>query len=355
MKNDIYTLLNEIDHQPDFYETMSVSMADRKKWKKDFSRRKPAGTVPSGKRIRYAAAAAGLLLLAGAVSPVGQLVYAQAKAALYNISELLGSKKDLEPYRTVIGRSVTRKGITVTLNDVILDEEAVVFSVTATAPEALTTSEAEAEYLVYPYVYINGKMASAAGSGVSSKADDYNMVYCGQLEVPNVDLSDEMNIAMYFNVKGNNFDFLFSASAEELMADTTTIPLNQTFLLPDQTSVTFTKYTSNSLTQRIYFKTSGEHMDYDVTLSGTDDLGNEVEFSMGYYENGIGRLEVSAIDDGCVKDEASRLTLTAYAGRMQEENGGINEKREAMVSDSAESGQAGSGREKGSDFVISLK
>ena len=120
MNEQIYTLLNEIDNQPDSYEIPQVSDLEMKKWKKQFSSRR----VSRRSRKKYVAAAAIVCILGGSLlfPPAQFIAYAGMKTVTYNLSQLLGIQKDLSPYRTMVGKSISKDGYTVTLNDVVLDE-----------------------------------------------------------------------------------------------------------------------------------------------------------------------------------------------------------------------------------------
>ena len=121
MKEQIYTLLNEMDNQADSYESSQVSELELKKWKKQFSVRHTRRRSP----VKYVAAAAVAVCIMGTTlffPPTQTLVYAGMKSVTYNLSQLLGIQKDLSPYRTVVGGTISKDGFTVTLNDVVLDE-----------------------------------------------------------------------------------------------------------------------------------------------------------------------------------------------------------------------------------------
>ena len=45
-----------------------------------------------------------------------------------SLSTLLGTKEDLSPYSTVVGKSISKNGITITLNEVILDGHSLIIS-----------------------------------------------------------------------------------------------------------------------------------------------------------------------------------------------------------------------------------
>lgn len=321
MRESVYDLLNEMDHQPKEYEVSNVSAIDVKKWKKAFASRRR----PSSKRwTRYAAAAAVLCaVMAGtAVGPLRYSVYAGVKAVVYDLSQALGISKDLEPYKTVVGSTISKEGYSVTLNEVVLDEESMHIAYTLTVPEKMETTEAEMSYHDDMAVYINGRMVSLAGSGGTVKVDDYTLASDWKQELPDIDTARDIDMEIQYSVNGEKIGtFSFTASGEELALDTLTVPLDETVTLPDGSKVTFERYTSNAMGQSIYFTKTSDSYDYDLVLKGEDDLGNSVEFFVRHSEQKEGRMEVQAIDNGYVSDQASAITLTPYAVEMPETSG----------------------------------
>lgn len=321
MKDSVYEFLNDMDNEPGNYQVSDVSGADVRRWKKAFARKKhPA----SGKWGKYAAAAAVFcLVIAGtAVGPVRQSVYAGMKVVTYNLAQMMGISKDLEPYKTVVGTTVSKHGYSVTLNEVVLDEESMYVTYTLTVPEKMETVEDEMSYHEYMDIYINGRMASLARSGGTIKADDYNLVSDCKIEIPDIDTAQNLDLEMRYSVNGEEIgEFNFTASGEELALDTLTVPVDETAVLPDGSRVTFEKYTSNAMGQCIYFTKTSKDYDYDLKLKGEDNLGNPVEFTVRYSEQNQGRMEVETIDNGFVNDEAESVTLTPYAVKMPEISG----------------------------------
>lgn len=339
MNKSVYDMLNEMDNQPGTGVSFEADPAEVRGWMKEFGKQKRRA---GGKRAgagdkyksaphrwgKYAAAAAllGLVAVAGGVfTPAGQFVYAGVKTVTYDLSELLGISKDLEPYRTVVGKSVSDNGYTVTLNDVVLDEGRLYISNTVTVPERMESDEALMDYTESVTVFINGRMVSLAASGGSGRADDYNIVSDWTVEVPDVDTAKELDMEIRYSVNGDDVGaFEFTASGEELALDTLTIPLDETVTLPDGSEVRFTRYTSNAMGQNIYFEKTSADYSYDLRLEGEDDLGNPVAFFARYSQKTEGRMEVETIDNGYISDEAQSLTLTPYAVKMPEGDGKMN-------------------------------
>lgn len=328
MKDDIYTLLNEMDNSPDSYQDTIPAREELKKWKKAFANK----TSSSRKWSKYAAAAAICLCILGtALGPTRHIVYAQVKAVTYDLAQLLGIQKNLTPYQTIVGQSVSKDGITVTLNDVILDGETLLVSYTTTVPDSIADPATQSDYFTDAFIFINGKSIATAASGGIEAVDEHNLVSCLEIEVPGIDFSNEQDMEIAFTTNNKKIGNLeFSVSGEELSADTETVDLNQSITLPDGTELTFTKYTSSRVNQKIYFETPSKEYNYDIMLKGEDNLGNPVEFLVRYVDSGKGRMEVSTIHNGYINENAKSLTLTPYAVKMPEKSGKISSDFQSM-------------------------
>ena len=322
MNEQIYTLLNEIDNQPDSYEIPQVTDLEMKKWKKQFSSRR----VSRRSRKKYVAAAAIVCILGGSLlfPPAQFIAYAGMKTVTYNLSQLLGIQKDLSPYRTMVGKSISKDGYTVTLNDVVLDENILYISDTFTLPQKNENFLEQGGTLADVNVFINGKMVSWGASGGTEQADDYNLVSSRRMSLDSIDASQNLDIELHYSMGGKSIgSFSFTATGKDLMASTYTVSLDTTITLPDKTAIRFYKYSSNAMGQRIYFKTSTPDTvpAYHILLKGEDNLGNPVEFSIRTIHTGIGCMEVDTLENGYVSDDAQTLTLTPYIAKMPQESG----------------------------------
>lgn len=328
MKSSVYDYLNDMDNRPDSYSFSAAEPGDVKRWKKSFDTRR-GKTGAKWRKYAAAAAALAIVAVAGSILPVGQTVYAGVKAVTYELSQMLGIEKDLDPYRTVVGKSLTKDGFTITLNEVILDRECLYISDTLTVPEAMNSPEDMMNYDTYIEVYINGRKVSNGAGGGSRQADEYNIVSDMLAEIPGVDTDGTLDVEIQYEVLGGDSafgdismgGFEFTASGQELSVNTLSVPLDQTFVLPDGETVKFTEYTSNALGQKIYYEKSAAGYSYDIELRGEDNLGNPVSFYVRAQEGTNGRMEVESIDNGYISDDASSLTLALYAVEMPKESG----------------------------------
>ena len=324
MKKSIYDLLNDIDSSPESYPAAQATQEDVKNWKKTFDKKRISSysdrkTTGKHRWRKYAAAAAAAVVLIGACSlpSVRITAYAAVKSVTYNLGQLLGISADLSPWE-----SVSKDGFTVTLNEVILDENMMYITDTLTTSEKMDTVEKQMKYTADAMVFINGKMASSGASGGIEQADDYNLVSTMEIDLPDVDTSGTVDMEIRYSVAGKEIGTIaFTSSGAELLADTVTIPLDEVITLPDGTTLSLEKYTTSEVGQKIFFTLSSEKAAYDVILKGEDNLGNPVEFITRSIHDGQGRMEVSTIDNGYVNDQAESLTLTPYAVKFPETSG----------------------------------
>lgn len=120
MKNDIYTMLNDAYINLEQYKKDDFNDIEKKNLKVKF--RKSINSKKLYKRNIAVAAAVALVLTVGILGSNAS-VYATRVSNIIgrDIGSLLGIQKNLDEYKTVVNKSVTNKGITVKLNEVILD------------------------------------------------------------------------------------------------------------------------------------------------------------------------------------------------------------------------------------------
>ena len=186
----------------------------------------------------------------------------------------------------------------------------------------------ENKSIIGVHVYINGKSVSDGASGGEKQEGDRTIVSISECDISkDVDLSQTLDFEIQFvdyDNMGKTWDFEFSSSGEELAQSTNTVELDETFTLEDGTEVYLNKMTDNALGQKIYFSTSTGECDYDLVLKGFDDCGNAVEFTLSRWSDGVGRLNISTIQNGNLSDEATELYLTPYAVKFPEQSGRLS-------------------------------
>ena len=319
MKSNIYMMLNDIDSGANEYQEDEWTELEAKRLKK-----KVLGRVhkKSRKKIAIAGVCAAATFALLAAVPFRGAVADAVEQLSYRIGDFLGIDKNLAPYEQIVNQSVTEGGITVTLNSVVLDVGELIVSTTEVYEEAIT----EGGPGLMGNVYINGVRASGGAGGGSYTSDEHTREVVMKYYLDQVDMADleqEVNFAVRFNDYEENrggWEFKFSASGEQLSADTQTIDLTYQCQLPDGSNITFTKYTSNAIGQKIFYTTDGNKNDYDMKLEGTDNLGNPVSFYVSSSNKEGGRFVIDNSAEN-LSDDAETLTLTPYAVKFPEESG----------------------------------
>lgn len=326
--NNIYGMMNEIETDITEFEGISCSDIETKKIKKRVMDK--LHTKKKGRRWTVAACAAlgaGLL----AVGPFGSQVNAGVKLASYYIGSWFG--EEVQSYEECIGEAVTKDGVTVQLNSVVLDGNELTVSTTIDVGQKAGEGEWPS---IDSTVYINGRIASYAGGGGMSQEDDRTflsmMTYSLDKDMIHENEKMDMEIVMQDSAGAHSgtWAFQFTADGAKLNADTVRIPVDQTISLPDGNEVTFTELSRNAMRDKISFRTSGDRLTYNLRLMGTDNLGNTIVFELRESHGNEGYVNVDPnypMDEGVnvISDEATELTLTPYAAEFAKESGREND------------------------------
>ncbi|HCL50621.1 MAG TPA: DUF4179 domain-containing protein [Clostridiaceae bacterium] len=324
MGKNIYDMLNEVEIDLSEYEREDFTDIEKRKIKNKFKKSIKKNNSIYKKGI--IAASIALLIIGFSVTDFGNHVWANAgtyvNTVAYGIGNFLGIEKDLDEYKTVIEQPITKEGVTIKLNEVILDNNQLIVSTTLKSDEKL--EDIFTRY--FGSVYINGKSASDGAGGGSKQIDDHTIEEVMTYNL-NGDFSGDLNIKLVFsdvmingNTKKAKYVFNFKTNGDELAKDTKAILLNNTFTLENGQNITLEKYTSNNIGQRIYFSKGSKGTDYDMVLRGHDDLGNKVEFCMSSADANSGIFKLNNID-GNLNENAKTLTLTPYAVKFPKKSG----------------------------------
>ncbi len=323
MTKNIYDLLNEVEIDLKEYAKDDFSEIERKRYKNAFRKSVKKNNILYKKGIAIASIAVLTIGLLGSNS--GGHVWTYAHTIITDVASFLGIEKSLDEYKTVVNKAITKNGVTIQLNEVVLDSDELVVSATTTANEKLR----ESGIILDHSIYVNGKRVSNGAGGAAKQLDEYTMqeVLFHDLEG---DFSGDLNIKIAFSdplinektIKGR-WVFEFKTNGDELALDTKEILLDNTFTLENGQKITLEKYTSNNLGQKIYYSKSPKGTDYDMVLRGHDDLENKVEFYVSRATANKGIFKLATID-GNLDDKAKMLTLTPYAVKFPEESGRLS-------------------------------
>lgn len=128
MKNNIYTLLNDININLDEYKKDDFNDIEKKLIKKNIRKSIKKGSKQRVRRKVIAAAAIMAILAGMSFGNTGAYAISKINLVSESISSFLGIEKNLEDYNTVIDKAVIDKGVTVKLNEVILDDNELLIS-----------------------------------------------------------------------------------------------------------------------------------------------------------------------------------------------------------------------------------
>lgn len=333
MEKDIYKILNDIDINIDEYEKEDFNDIEKKKLKNNFRKSINKRKYNKGKSIVAAALVVGVVSIGFFGTGVGAEVLGKISES---ISTSIGIQKNLDNYNTVINKQITDNGITIQLNEVILDQVQKQLIISDTISSGKLLKEYES-FDSDRSIYINNKKVRfTSGSGGSRNLDDYTTqtVYeydLGYLD--DIDLSGELDIKIAYskvminheNSQRGKWEFEFKANGDQLKIDTKEINLNNSFTLENGEKIILEKYTSNALGQNIICKVENfnKKESYNIMLKGTDDLGNEVIFDLIRGSKYSMVLRYDNIKRN-LDDNAKELILTPYAVKFPENSGKLS-------------------------------
>lgn len=313
MGKNIYDMLNDTTIDINELSRENFNDLERKTFIKTF---KKSINKNTNKKRKIALVASFMFFGVGLSSEV----LADIQLKIFDIGYYLSINKNLDDYKTIINNLITKNGITIQLNEVIIDNDEVIVSSTIKSDFKVS------EMGVVPLgdVYINGKMLSYSSGGTGMVIDDYTYesisIYHLDKEVPSEDFAIKVN---YPSVISNGdeitgpWNFEFIANGEQLSIDTLESNINYNFTLSNNQKIILTKYTSNDIGQKIYYSTENKTENYQLELRGMDDLGNKINFCSSYENSENGVLKPYSQ----ISNDAKILTLTPYAVPFSKESG----------------------------------
>ena len=337
MKNDIYSMLNEGNINLEDYEKNDFDDIEKKNIKNNFRK-----SILKGKSKKRNVIAAGVAI-ALTVTLFGTNVGVQAVTktlqivGVEDIGRFMGIQKNLDDYKTVINKVITNNGVTVQLNEVILDGDELTVSYNVTYDKKLSEiygenqSEDNEAWHGFNGISINSRELNTGSGGGSRSVDDYTIQSVLTYDIGDLDLSGDLDIKLScssveangdVNKKSDKWGFEFKTNGDQLKIDTKELSLNNKFTLENGTEYTLKKYTSNAVGQKIYASVSNFKMEptYNVDLKGTDNLGNKVEFYASHSSKDNALFKIENIY-GNLNENVKILTLTPYVAKYPEQGG----------------------------------
>lgn len=323
-----YKSFNNVEFGIENYEEVSVNKElITSKVKSKLKKRKN-----KSKKI-FAASISGLLLIGG-VFVFCEPVYANMYKVMYDIKNALGLESNLEDYKTVVGQSITKNGLTITLNEVVLDKDVLIVSTTYKFKEELE----DGNIMSFGNVYINGKSVSSGGGGGATVIDKntveevFRYTLDEDVKKDDLDIKIAYSNPIYFKNKkehtiNGEWVFEFKTDRKDLELDTKSLKLNQSFELGKDETITLKEYRTNALGPNIIYDRNIHNKDlvsYDIKLLGKDNLGNNVEFYLINANENKGKLTLSNLEENLDKN-ATELKLLPYAAKQPNTSGKMSD------------------------------
>ncbi|WP_055667019.1 DUF4179 domain-containing protein [Desnuesiella massiliensis] len=227
-------------------------------------------------------------------NPIKQFINAAVEKITSNSSNAIKDftnykNSDIDSYKTVIEQSVSYNGITISLNEVVLDENQLLMAYT------VTQDKVDFSKTSFPYtrLYINGKEVRIGSGGSHMDVDKHTRRYIESKDVDTANMDDNVEIKIVFEKRhgyspqdeiwNGKWEFIFNASKEKLMSSTRRIAINKTLSLPDNGSVTIKNITItpistsiNSTSECVDKERKGNNI-IEVDYALYDEKGNKVD------------------------------------------------------------------------------
>lgn len=337
MGKDIYSILNDANINLEDYKKENFNDIEKKRIKVKFKKSISKKIFRKGSIVAAGVAIALTITLFGTNAGAEALTKALKIVGVQDVGSFMGIQKNLDDYKTVINKAITNNGVTVQLNEVILDEDELTISYNVTYDKKLSEiydgkeNEVDESWHGFNGLYINGKELNTGSGGGARSIDDYTIQSVLTYNIGNLDLSGDLDIKLscspvegngVTNKKSDDWGFEFKTNGDKLKIDTKEIAINKKVTLENGTEFTLEKYTDNSMGQKIYASISNSKMEpmHDVELKGSDDFGNKVVFHISHSNKEKALFKIENIN-GNLNEKAQKLTLTPYAAELTDSGG----------------------------------
>jgi hypothetical protein len=319
MMNDIYNMLNNADINLDEYKKEELDDLEKRNFKANFRK-----SIKKKKYYKRNIIAAGIAIvltvtLFGTNMGVNALTSVLEMPQVQDIASFFKIRKNLDEYKTVVNKAITDNGITIQLNEVILDGNEINVSFNISSTEKFKNVEMPAH--AFGLLYINNEEIMNGAVGGSNRIDEHNLQEVITYDLGDGQYSGDLDVKIrFFSVEINGsrnegqWDFEFKTNGDELKSDTREIALHNKITFDNGEEWTLEKYTDNSVGQKIYVSVSNhkEESNYSLVVSGVDDLNHYVRFSTYVVgDKDVAVLRIQRYHDK-VNENAKKLTLTPY-------------------------------------------
>ncbi|KEI97841.1 DUF4179 domain-containing protein [Clostridium botulinum] len=232
-EKDILELFNYINIDKDEEENLDLNMDDlrKKRLKKNLLKQIKGKKIKKG--FKHKAMAASLIIVAALIS-VNIPAFAKNISEFKSVIQALvgyGVPKEgeYEKYSNSISKSVTDKGITLTINEVVCDDTELMIAYTIKTQDNIKKIVKEVEeatgiyFSLSPYIKIDGKEPSGGSSSDGKYLNSNTYIDSESIDIGDMNLKNKFNVNLNVNniygVKGN-WNLKFSLSKDEISKHT---------------------------------------------------------------------------------------------------------------------------------------
>lgn len=324
---NIYDMLNDIEVDLSEFEKDDFNDIEKMKIKKKI--RQSIGKKNTNYKKYISVASIAILSIAMvSITPLGTYASKIISDLVFDLKSALRIEVDDGNYIKVINESITKQGVTLRLNEAVLNDDKLMVSMTTISEEKIP-NDVIIEYNGETKLYINEEFIDNVYmiNGMNASKNNIDEVlffnvdtnkYSGEInikiEIDQLDIS--RNIKDKYvpekTIEGP-FVFEFDFDTTKINNNTKNIELDKVIKLEDNQEIKLDKFVYNPLSQKIYYTKNKEALDNktDIVLIGKDDLGNEVRFDPSSEIDGSGQL-ITNTSGKRVDKSAKYLTLTAY-------------------------------------------
>jgi len=329
MGNNVYGILNDITMDLEELDKDGFDDIEKKQIKNRF--KKSINKNKNNNRNKNIIAAAIVCVITVGIlgSIFGTSVAAVIKMASVDIASFLGLDKDIDMYKTVVGQTESSDGVSIQLNEVVLNGNELVVSTTTKYEKGGPKTEG-----ISPFgeIFVNGRKMSKASRGSGKIDEDSTFQDVMTYSLKDNELKGDLNIKIVYSsillngevVKIKPRIFEFTANGDELAKDTIELQINHSFTLENGNIVTLNNYVSNVIDKKIFLTIENKNKSkvvYGIQLRGYDDYGNKIVFEPVKISEKDGMLKLSTVIGKNISDKATKITLIPYAETHPEENG----------------------------------
>ncbi|MDO4338301.1 MAG: DUF4179 domain-containing protein [Eubacteriales bacterium] len=272
-------------------------------------------------RLKIIAACTFLVLMLSLTAIYHKEVQAAWNHFTTMIGKILGIHDNVMSYTDIVGKSVTKNGITITLEEAAMDgkELWLAYSCAAEKPETTMPVLLTEVRVNQTETQLNGTWNFTAEQ--TSAANFRNEMVSRFCLETTIDKTDLANIEIKVQTMNpdteeitDEYPFTFTASPKELEADTTEIPLNEEIRIDDERCLKLTGFRLNIFDSAIYGSLDSLKDDEEYFLIGEDNLGNPVRYTMGSYGNPEITFRLDTMDSlySRISPKAEYLSLRLY-------------------------------------------